>query len=149
MTYGVFTRCDRRGDRSPDRSPRRSPRANTVYGHLRADCACTPGSAPDPTLGIEYGKAFIIIPVNKDYHNYVVGVTTHANEMALRQRGWFGGTRDLSHVLVSSATFSVFSFFNGIAHVDLFRQLARPYRICCVFAQGYLLRVTMRLLSTG
>ena len=27
-----------------------------IYGHLRAD-SCTPGSAPGPTLGIQYGKA--------------------------------------------------------------------------------------------
>ena len=27
-----------------------------TYGHLQADCLCTPGSAPGPTLGIESGK---------------------------------------------------------------------------------------------
>jgi len=31
-------------------------------------------------------------------YNYVVGVTTHANPLALRQRGWSGRTRDLSRV---------------------------------------------------
>ena len=28
-----------------------------TYGHLQADCLYT-GSAPGPTLGVEYGKAF-------------------------------------------------------------------------------------------
>ena len=33
--------------------------------HLRADCTCTPGSAPGPTLGNEYGKTlpFYLVPM--------------------------------------------------------------------------------------
>jgi len=43
VSYGVFTRCDRRGDRSRDRSPRRSPLINTVLdimgdGHSSVVC---------------------------------------------------------------------------------------------------------------
>jgi len=32
-----------------------------TYGHLRADC-CTPGSAPGPTLGIDYEKPLPFLP---------------------------------------------------------------------------------------
>jgi len=38
--------------------------------------ACTPGSAPGPTLGIEYGKAFAFkVGVAKAYNN--VGIYCH------------------------------------------------------------------------
>jgi len=39
-----------------------------TYGHLWAD-ACTPGSAPVSTLGIEYGKTFTFL-LKKDRHKY-------------------------------------------------------------------------------
>jgi len=40
------------------------------------------------------------IAIKLGIHNYIAGTTTYAIHVVLRQHGWYGQTRDLSHVMV-------------------------------------------------
>jgi len=73
-----------------------------TYGHLRAYCLYT-GSAPGPTLGIEYGKAFTFTGVPLDSH-----------EMEMHNSFTWEWERELSGTVIVHKTSHVVAFVHDV-----------------------------------